>query len=968
MTPEILAEFSAALQKECLPGVWSKGIAMSRDCPIQEDSRTTDEIALRIQIAGRPVSPKVTLWPEEQDWYCDCGDRNDLCVHVVAAAIALKMNLTRKGPSPEQASSRVWLEYRFTRNNGALAFERFLHEPDGAGRILSESLVSWVGGIHSGRIQAPVVPATKEDFAVDAALGSRKTGVLDRETLERLLPLLQVFSSVTLDGSPVLTEGRSVSWVAEVEDESNGVRLKIRLPESVSETFSNGAVLLTDGKLRPLKPSGLAQHERERLSGAGMFFPPGEFPTLAAELIPSLQSRIPVELHSSRLPAIIDEEPHIVLRIQTVGDDTISVIPIIAYGRPAVAEVHQGELVANPKTNTIPRRKKEEEQRLLRGVQSDLQISPVQNTRFSGSAAASFLARAKNWNTEGDAIGKMSPQGDLKAFIKITDSGDLSFSFNTAFVESAADPMTVLQSWQARDPHVRLLDGTWARIPTDWLNKHGEKVLQLLEAREKHGKLPRWFLPAATQLTEELGNRPPPNLESLRRGLADFNGIPESPLPDGLYADLRSYQKKGVDWLCFLGKNEMGALLADDMGLGKTLQTLCAIKGKTLVVAPTSVTHAWISQIKAFRPGLRFNLYHGSDRSLDSSADVTITTYAILRLDRESLTQQKWDTAVLDEAQIIRNPDSQAARAAHAIQANIRIALTGTPVENRLDDLWSQFEFLNPGLLGPRENIQSQTAEQLRTRIRPFVLRRLKRDVAPELPPRTESVMYCELSTEERALYNAVLAASRQDALKLLEAGGNTFSILETLLRMRQACCHPSLLPGQMAAHSSKIDLLLESLETSAAEGHRALVFSQWTSLLDLIVPELRERGIEFLRLDGTTSNRSEIVNRFQSDSGPPVLLISLKAGGVGLTLTAADHVYLVDPWWNPAVENQAADRAHRIGQEKPVMIYRLAARDTVEEKVLELQQRKLQLASSVLEGGAASLDLTRDDLLALLT
>jgi SNF2 family DNA or RNA helicase len=365
---------------------------------------------------------------------------------------------------------------------------------------------------------------------------------------------------------------------------------------------------------------------------------------------------------------------------------------------------------------------------------------------------------------------------------------------------------------------------------------------------------------------------------------------------------------------------------------------------------------------------------------------VTLTTYGILRLDRQRLSSEPWQTIVLDEAHLIKNPGSQIAQAAHSLQAPFRIALSGTPVENRLADLWSQFQFVNPGLLGTHADFEeryaspisrgdAETEKQLRARIRPFLLRRLKRDVAPELPPRTEVFLHCELSTDERSLYDSILAASRQEVLAQLGQGGSVFAALETLLRLRQACCHPELVlkqahenSGSAALSSSKTTLLLETLQESIALGHRSLVFSQWTSFLDLIEPLLQSAGIEFCRLDGTTPNREDVVRRFQDPKGPPVFLLSLKAGGVGLTLTAADHVFLLDPWWNPTVEDQAADRAHRIGQENPVLIHRLVAKDTLEDRILTLQREKQRLSGAVLEGSAQASQLTREDIVSLLS
>jgi SNF2 family DNA or RNA helicase len=427
----------------------------------------------------------------------------------------------------------------------------------------------------------------------------------------------------------------------------------------------------------------------------------------------------------------------------------------------------------------------------------------------------------------------------------------------------------------------------------------------------------------------------------------------------------------------------LGAILADDMGLGKTVQALCAVQGRTLVVCPRSVIHNWAKELERFRPGLSVGLYHGSKRTI-TDADVTLTTYATLRNDIDALCAVEWDGVVLDEAQAIKNPDSQSARAAFRLSSRFRLSLSGTPIENRPSELWSQMHFVNRGLLGGHRDFKERyespmlagdagATERLRKRIRPFMLRRLKRDVASELPPRTETVMYCELDDAERTIYESVRLASRADVVKRLAEGSsggpNVLAALEALLRMRQAACHSGLLPGRDAPTSSKVDALCDALEDAVADGHKALVFSQWTGFLDRVEPHLAARDIAHTRLDGTTRDRGAVVEAFQDEHGPPVMLVSLTAGGTGLNLTAADHVFLLDPWWNPAVEQQAADRAHRIGQDRPVMVYRLVAKDTVEERVLDLQRRKQQIAESVMSGAehAGSAAMTRDDIMALL-
>jgi SNF2 family DNA or RNA helicase len=483
-------------------------------------------------------------------------------------------------------------------------------------------------------------------------------------------------------------------------------------------------------------------------------------------------------------------------------------------------------------------------------------------------------------------------------------------------------------------------------------------------------------LPDVAELCESVGIATPTYFSTLKGALDDAASIPDAVLPSDLHADLRPYQRIGVNWLSFMKANRLGAVLADDMGLGKTLQAMCILSGRTLVVAPTSVLYSWREQLKKFRPGLEVSVYHGQNRTLPTTSGVVLTTYAILRIDIDKLIEHDWDVAILDEAQMIRNPESQVARAAHRLNAAFKLNLSGTPIENSLDDLWSQYHFVNPGLLGSRRQFDEEfskiadgdlvAARKLQRRVRPFILRRLKRDVAKELPPKTEVVLECELSERERLLYEAILGASRQQVMERLGAGDTIFSVLEVLLRLRQACCHTGLLPGHEAEQSSKLDLLLESLERSIAQEHRSLVFSQWTSLLDLVEPHLIRKGISFSRIDGSTADRAGIVERFQRDDGPTVMLLSLKAGGLGLTLTKADHVYILDPWWNPAVEDQASDRAHRIGQENPVIVHRLVASNTIEERILELQNKKRALLGAAF-GEAGDVSLSREEVLELL-
>jgi len=487
-------------------------------------------------------------------------------------------------------------------------------------------------------------------------------------------------------------------------------------------------------------------------------------------------------------------------------------------------------------------------------------------------------------------------------------------------------------------------------------------------------------------------------LADLRKKLVTMASPEPVVLPDSVKAVLRPYQLSGLSWLQWLSTHEFGGVLADDMGLGKTIQTIAHIacehaqgrlENPCLVVCPTSLAPNWADEFARFAPSLSVVVLHGTNRrdlrDAAAGAQVVVTTYSLLQRDEDWLCDRNWHLVVFDEAQTLKNARTQARAVARRLPAKLRLALTGTPMENHLGELWSLFDLLVPGLLGSerhfgkhvRPRIEKQGDEDLRTRLRevisPFLLRRTKDAVASELPEKTEIVQIVELEGKQRDLYETVRIAQDKRLRKVVSDQGwqtSTIQILEALLRLRQTCCDPRLLPAEMSKgcrDSAKLDWVAENLPEMVLEGRRVLVFSQFTGFLDLVEPILSEAGIAFLRLDGSTDDRGGVVRAFQNHEAP-VFLLSLKAGGTGLNLVAADTVVFLDPWWNPAVEAQAMDRAHRIGQTKSVFVYRLVARGTVEERILALQGRKAELAASILEGGgAASLKFTPEDLADLL-
>ena len=520
---------------------------------------------------------------------------------------------------------------------------------------------------------------------------------------------------------------------------------------------------------------------------------------------------------------------------------------------------------------------------------------------------------------------------------------------------------------------------------------------------ESHGDHVR-FQPAQAALVDAwLAEQPAVTWDEpfarLRDELAHFKGVlPESP-PPSFIGELRAYQQDALGWFSFLRKFGFGGCLADEMGLGKTVMVLAALEARrldneragatprpSLIVVPRSLVFNWQQEAARFAPQLRMFDITGSQRrhgfAQIGDHDVVIVTYGTLRRDIEHLKDLSFDYVILDEAQAIKNASTATARAARLLRGRHRLALSGTPVENHLGELWSLFEFLNPGLLGSASAFTGARAISepgdddmlplIERGLRPFILRRTKEQVASELPARTEQTLYCDLGPAQRKVYDSLRAHYRASLLGSGthdESGRSTIHVLEALLRLRQAACHPGLIDAaQAAGPSAKLDLLLPRLEELVEDGRKVLVFSQFTSLLALLRDRLDASGLTYEYLDGRTRNREARVRQFQE--GPcPLFLISLKAGGLGLNLTAADYVFLLDPWWNPAVEAQAIDRAHRIGQTRAVFAYRLIARDTVEEKVLALQTGKRQLADAVVRADASLLrDLRREDLDLLLS
>lgn len=609
---------------------------------------------------------------------------------------------------------------------------------------------------------------------------------------------------------------------------------------------------------------------------------------------------------------------------------------------------------------------------------------------------------------------------------QITSSGVQWFDLGVVFASSggetfsAAEIQRLILSGQS---HTRLRNGKMAVIDTGAVEELQEVLLDCAPQQHAAGyrisSKQAGFLEATLRQHTDWRVQAPSAWRDRAAKQSGEAKLECPPLGD-LETVLRPYQKQGVAWLQFLRENGFGGILADEMGLGKTLQTLAFFKTRSrrresaqteedgadssrlagrlqgferasreleidqslvtsaatkphLVVCPTSLVFNWVAEAKKFTPELKVLALHGPDRHAlfneISQSDIAVTSYALIRRDADRYRGLEFDTVVLDEAQHIKNRQTQNAQAVKSVRAWHRLVLTGTPLENSVLDLWSIFDFLMPGYLGTAKDFReryelpiakeknAEAQARLARRLRPFMLRRLKREVASDLPAKLEQVSFCELTSDQRAVYQQVIEASRKEVLEAVGAQGVAKSrmvVLTALLRLRQVCCDLRLLNlehTKAETASGKLEMFGELLEEVVDGGHRVLVFSQFVGMLSLLKERLAEEGIEYCYLDGSTTDRAKVVERFQTSAAIPVFLISLKAGGVGLNLTGADTVIHFDPWWNPAVEDQATDRAHRIGQTKVVTSYKLITRDTVEEKILTLQNRKREIIQATIGG-----------------
>ncbi len=782
------------------------------------------------------------------------------------------------------------------------------------------------------------------------------------------------------------------------------VRDGVELPQEDLRLMVAGGFVFTPQAVTPLDDFGAFEWMRLINSDEGFEVPR----TAGTELVDRLYS----------MPAVPRVDLPEELSLEEVTADPVPVLTLFMPNGPAWRREHvtaevgfeylgtivraasrQHTIVQTDDRRSIPRNREAEQARMPdlesagfrmltdHGLGRDVEI----RTQELGTAVRALVDAGWHVRADGHAV---QQAGKVKFKVK-SDIDWFDIEADVDFDGRSVAFPKLLAALKRGDTAVRLDDGSLGILPEEWLAQIG--LLSGLGSRNEEGL--RFSNNQAAILDALLAGQESVDYDGrfleLRERLRGFDGVTAEAEPDGFVGELREYQKMGLGWLNFLRDFRFGGCLADDMGLGKTVQVLASLAAHhladpslppTLVVVPRSLIFNWHQECERFAPKLTVLEYTGPDRDTLrptlSEHNVILTTYGTLRRDAIALRDQPFEYVILDEAQTIKNPTSQVARAARVLNAQHRIALTGTPIENSLGDLWSIFEFLNPGMLGRSKAFREHTSNpedresrvMLSRGLRPFILRRSKQQVAAELPEKLEETIYCEMEGSQRELYEELRLHYRDALLGVVAEEGinkSRMHVLEALLRLRQAACHPALLDRDSAENgSAKVDYLVPMLEELIAEGHKALVFSQFTSMLSIVRGHLDKKGVVYEYLDGRTRNRKDIVERFQNDPDCPVFLISLKAGGLGLNLTAADYVFLLDPWWNPAVEAQAVDRAHRVGQQRPVFAYRLICRDTVEEKIAMLQRQKRDLADAILEADNSGVlkDLSVEDLEMLLS
>ena len=826
-----------------------------------------------------------------------------------------------------------------------------------------------------------------------------------------LLPAKKSFKTVNLEALQLLAEEARPHFVVKKNShftiqcrvKAGGLDFDLGDNESQSPLF-----FLYNHQAYLFKNNDVIHLVEKFLPTGKMIIPQEEWGKALTQFLLPLSKEYRVDFDKSMIQEVRETNPDVKLFLQEKGEYLVF-LPVFSYkGYETKAQDRDEVIVPQGDKLMVVHRNREAENAFIQKLQN-LHSNFIYNEDSASLALKGTDVLKNNW-----FFLFVDAMKDLKTSVFGFEALK-NFRFNTAkpqtkiFISSNTDwfdarvdivfgdqKVTVAEVKRAlanKQQFVQLSDGTLGILPEEWLKKYS-LLFRVGEGKTDSLKLSRYHLSVVDELYENRDEQElVVQLEEKYEKLRGFNKIKEIEPPYSLKMILRPYQVAGYQWLNYLKDIKWGGILADDMGLGKTVQALSFVeyyKNETgrlraLVVCPTTLIYNWENEIKKFTPKLTYRIHHGGTRTRTKEEldgyDITITTYGTLRSDIKLLMQMEFDYVILDESQAIKNPSSKVTKAACLLNAKHRLCMSGTPLQNNTFDIFAQMNFLNPGMLGTMEFFRQEFAmpidkfgeqdrkEHLKKILYPFILRRTKEQVAKDLPEKQEMILFCEMEDEQRKIYDAYRNDFRNQILGTIETQGiqkSQLTILQGLMKLRQICDSPAILneTEKFENHSIKLDELSREIVENIGD-HKALVFSQFLGMLSLIREKLKELGVKYEYFDGSTSapDREKAIQSFQNDDEVRVFLISLKAGGVGLNLTAADYVYIVDPWWNPAVEQQAIDRTHRIGQTKNIFAYRMICKDTIEDKILQLQEKKRLLAKELITDDATFVkSLTRED------
>ena len=904
---------------------WARGLELTRQNSVYDLGEDKGIRKFVVRDASKGTEYSVSLNSLDMDWSCSCQEEDSPCTHGCAAVQAWRHELDgRKIAMLHDSKWSVCYQTEIVANSVFIIRSLVRgneHSP----------LLSSLSRIKAERhVSGHEISINMSDLEFERALTDSESSRIEL-TPRLFLPLKGV--EVTYQNLPIKFDSNPRGLVLKIAKESGGIRLQLK--DEPGQFYK--AVFFLDGIFYPIASLPFSEGEIANLR-KGTFLGAKEAIEFYSSVLPRLRGILPIEDSREEVGK---------LRVQVAIDsweesDQLFYRYILAYGEPpqAVVESNQLRLLGD----AIPVRSKTDEMKVLVEFEraTGAELLKVYSVGIPEAFEKGKQLFASKFPLLGYGVEAFSEISTVSPQIKVVDG---EYVIGTPFGTLS---LSKLKDSNQKGGYFKLDSGRWVEFSKGWLEGEGQRILDILLVSQ--GKVSKGSLIALH------------GLSSAKDIFLEFPDIAshwerEYPIYNTSLS-LRPYQLIGAHWLAKLQHLGLGGVLADEMGLGKTYQTLVSLNTPALIVAPTSLLGNWAREAALARPNLKVSVIHGGKRDWSLSGDILITSYGTIRADIASIKSLVFKTIVLDEAQHIKNPAAKTSLACFELNSEARIVLSGTPIENAITDLWSLMNFCLPGFLGTLESLKERSSKEDMTRLKrvisPFLLRRIKKDVAADLPEKIVQIVRWTMEDEQRNFYQSLLSMVKEQ----IGDRERPMDVLTALLRLRQAACDPFLVDLQNEVCSTKLDYLESALLEILESGQSALIFSQWTGLLDRVELRLRKNAWDWSRLDGSTKDRDRVIDDFM-EGRKDIMLISLKAGGTGLNLTRADHVFILDPWWNPAVEEQAIARAHRIGRKGAVFIHRLVTEATVEEKIVTLQDEKTQLAEFFLEDSAVSSSLS---------